>query len=172
MEDTTEFVGKTLEVRVITVDSDRQKLVLSAKDVLKEKEVERLNHKIFHDRAGYSCRGARGKPDAIRCICGSWRWIKRFGTHFPDQQKRLKKPSEVLTVGDTVRAVVLNTKDNRISLSIKQRPRTQSRTSWKKNRRKIQLEGGGRHLAGRSAEGVKAVSRPLTGQTFCATVSI
>ena len=34
-------------------------------------------------------------------------------------QKRLKKPSEVLTVGDTVRAVVLNTKDNRISLSIK-----------------------------------------------------
>ena len=46
VEDTTEFVGKTLEVRVITVDSDRQKLVLSAKDVLKEKEVERLNHKI------------------------------------------------------------------------------------------------------------------------------
>ncbi|MFR6589122.1 MAG: S1 RNA-binding domain-containing protein [Gallintestinimicrobium sp.] len=40
------FVGKTLEVRVITVDSDRQKLVLSAKDVLKEKEAERLNHKI------------------------------------------------------------------------------------------------------------------------------
>ncbi len=37
VEDTTEFVGKTLEVRVITVDSDRQKLVLSAKDVLKEK---------------------------------------------------------------------------------------------------------------------------------------
>ena len=36
VEDTTEFVGKTLEVRVITVDSDRQKLVLSAKDVLKE----------------------------------------------------------------------------------------------------------------------------------------
>ena len=46
VEDTTEFVGKTLEVRVITVDSDRQKLVLSAKDVLKEKEAERLNHKI------------------------------------------------------------------------------------------------------------------------------
>lgn len=41
VEDTTEFVGKTLEVRVITVDSDRQKLVLSAKDVLKEKEAER-----------------------------------------------------------------------------------------------------------------------------------
>ncbi|MFR6589121.1 MAG: hypothetical protein ACLURV_01760 [Gallintestinimicrobium sp.] len=38
----------------------------------------------------------------------------------------------MLTVGDTVRAVVLNTKDNRISLRSRQQPRAQSRTSWKK----------------------------------------
>ena len=88
VEDTTEFVGKTLEVRVITVDSDRQKLVLSAKDVLKEKEAERLNHKISMIVPG---RGTRGKPDAIRCICGSWRWIKWFGTHFPDQPEASEK---------------------------------------------------------------------------------
>ena len=105
VEDTTEFVGKTLEVRVITVDSDRQKLVLSAKDVLKEKEVERLNHKISMIVPGTVVDLGDGLSGLVH--------ISQIS------QKRLKKPSEVLTVGDTVRAVVLNTKDNRISLSIK-----------------------------------------------------
>ena len=105
VEDTTEFVGKTLEVRVITVDSDRQKLVLSAKDVLKEKEAERLNHKISMIVPGTVVDLGDGLSGLVH--------ISQIS------QKRLKKPSEVLTVGDTVRAVVLNTKDNRISLSIK-----------------------------------------------------
>ena len=34
-------------------------------------------------------------------------------------QKRIKTPSEVLNVGDTVKVKVLNTKDNKISLSMK-----------------------------------------------------
>lgn len=34
-------------------------------------------------------------------------------------QKRIKKPSEVLAVGDKVKAKVLNTNDGKISLSIK-----------------------------------------------------
>ena len=119
VEDTTEFVGKTLEVRVITVDSDRQKLVLSAKDVLKEKEVERLNHKISMIVPGTVVEGR------VESLMPSGAFVDLGDglsglVHISQiSQKRLKKPSEVLTVGDIVRAVVLNTKDNRISLSIK-----------------------------------------------------
>ena len=116
VEDTTGFVGKTLEVRVITVDSDRQKLVLSAKDVLKEKEVERLNHKISMIVPGTVVEGRVESLMPYGAFVDLGDGLSGL-VHI--SQKRLKKPSEVLTVGDTVRAVVLNTKDNRISLSIK-----------------------------------------------------
>ena len=117
VEDTTEFVGKTLEVRVITVDSDRQKLVLSAKDVLKEKEAERLNHKISMIVPGTV---VEGRVESLMPYGAFVDLGDGLSVHISQiSQKRLKKPSEVLTVGDTVRAVVLNTKDNRISLSIK-----------------------------------------------------
>ena len=119
VEDTTEFVGKTLEVRVITVDSDRQKLVLSAKDVLKEKEVERLNHKISMIVPGTVVEGRVESLMPYGAFVDLGDGLSGLVHISQISQKRLKKPSEVLTVGDTVRAVVLNTKDNRISLSIK-----------------------------------------------------
>ena len=116
VEDTT---GKTLEVRVITVDSDRQKLVLSAKDVLKEKEVERLNHKISMIVPGTVVEGRVESLMPYGAFVDLGDGLSGLVHISQISQKRLKKPSEVLTVGDTVRAVVLNTKDNRISLSIK-----------------------------------------------------
>ena len=119
VEDTTEFVGKTLEVRVITVDSDRQKLVLSAKDVLKEKEAERLNHKISMIVPGTVVEGRVESLMPYGAFVDLGDGLSGLVHISQISQKRLKKPSEVLTVGDTVRAVVLNTKDNRISLSIK-----------------------------------------------------
>ena len=119
VEDTTEFVGKTLEVRVITVDSDRQKLVLSAKDVLKEKEVERLNHKISMIVPGTVVEGRVESLMPYGAFVDLGDGLSGLVHISQISQKRLKKPSEVLTVGDIVRAVVLNTKDNRISLSIK-----------------------------------------------------
>ena len=119
VEDTTEFVGKTLEVRVITVDSDRQKLVLSAKDVLKEKEAERLNHKISKIVPGTVVEGRVESLMPYGAFVDLGDGLSGLVHISQISQKRLKKPSEVLTVGDTVRAVVLNTKDNRISLSIK-----------------------------------------------------
>jgi len=46
VEDLNTFVGKELEVHVITVEKGKKKLVLSAREVLKEKEAEALNHRI------------------------------------------------------------------------------------------------------------------------------
>ena len=97
VEDTEEYIGKTLEVKVITADENAGKLVLSAKAVLKEKEAE-------HDREKMAMmdNGLTGLVH-ISKIC----------------MKRIKKPSEVLSVGQKVKVKVLEVKDGKISLSIR-----------------------------------------------------
>ena len=46
VEDTSEYVGKTLRVRVISVDPETQKLILSAKSVLQEEQENEKQHKV------------------------------------------------------------------------------------------------------------------------------
>lgn len=46
VEDTGAWVGKELEVKIITVDKANDKLVLSGKTVAKDKESEERNHRI------------------------------------------------------------------------------------------------------------------------------
>lgn len=46
VEDTDAWIGKEIEVRVITVDPEKEKLVLSGKAVAREAEAEERSHKI------------------------------------------------------------------------------------------------------------------------------
>ena len=46
VEEPADYVGKTLKVRVITVDQEKEKLVLSAKEILKEQQKEEHDHKV------------------------------------------------------------------------------------------------------------------------------
>ena len=89
VEDIDSYQGKKLTVRVTEVDQSKTKLILSAKEILKEKKKEE------HD-------GLSGLVHISQ--------ISEF---------RIKKPSEVLKVGDKVKAKILNTNDGKISLSIK-----------------------------------------------------
>lgn len=119
VEETEGFVGKTLRVRVITVDSDREKLVLSAKDVLKEEEAERLNHKISMIVPGTVLEGRVESLMPYGAFVDLGDGLSGLVHISQTSQKRLKKPSEALSVGDVVRVKVLNTNDNKISLSIR-----------------------------------------------------
>lgn len=119
VEETEGFVGKTLRVRVITVDSDREKLVLSAKDVLKEEEAERLNHKISMIVPGTVLEGRVESLMPYGAFVDLGDGLSGLVHISQISQKRLKKPSEALSVGDVVRVKVLNTNDNKISLSIR-----------------------------------------------------
>lgn len=119
VEDLDSFLGKTLNVRVITVDKERQKLVLSAKDILKEKEAERLNHKISMIVPGSILEGRVESLMPYGAFVDLGDGLSGLVHISQISQKRLKKPSEVLSVGDTVKVKVLNTNDNKISLSIK-----------------------------------------------------
>lgn len=119
VEETEGFVGKTLRVRVITVDSDREKLVLSAKGVLKEEEAERLNHKISMIVPGTVLEGRVESLMPYGAFVDLGDGLSGLVHISQISQKRLKKPSEALSVGDVVKVKVLNTNDNKISLSIR-----------------------------------------------------
>ena len=119
VEETDGFVGKTLRVRVITVDAEREKLVLSAKDVLKEEEAERLNHKISMIVPGSILEGRVESLMPYGAFVDLGDGLSGLVHISQISQRRLKKPSEVLSVGDVVKVKVLNTNDGKISLSIK-----------------------------------------------------
>ncbi|MCH5138474.1 30S ribosomal protein S1 [Clostridiaceae bacterium UIB06] len=120
VEDLNEFVGKTLEVKVIELDSEKQRVVLSRKEVekeeLKHKKEALLNSiKPGEKRKGIVSRLAKfgafvdlgGLDGLIHISELSW--------------KRVNDPSEVVSVGDTVEVYVLSVdkENNKISLALK-----------------------------------------------------
>ena len=119
VEDTDAWIGKEIPVRVITVDADKEKLVLSGKVVARETEAEERNHKISMIVPGTVLEGT------VETLMPYGAFIS-LGNGLSGQvhisqicERRIGKPSEVLKVGQKVKAKVLNTNDNKISLSMK-----------------------------------------------------
>ncbi len=119
VEDTSAYIGRQVQARVIQAQEQGEKLVLSVKSVLRDKEAER-------DRS----RMAKLVPGSI--FEGKVESLMPYGAfvrldngltglvHISKiSMKRLRKPSEVLSVGQDVKVKVLEVKDGRISLSIK-----------------------------------------------------
>ncbi len=119
VENLEEWVGRQVDVRVITVDEEKKRLVLSAKEVEKERREEETSHRIAMLVPGTVLEGVVESlmpygafvslPDGLSGLVH----ISRIS------QKRIKKPSEVLSVGDKVKVKILNTNQNKISLSMK-----------------------------------------------------
>lgn len=119
VEDTSSYVGKTIEVQVITVDQKADKLVLSGKAVAREKEEEERNHRISMVVPGTVLEGVVEtiKPYGAFVSLGSG--LSGLLHVSQISQKRIPSPHAVLKEGQHVKVKVLNTKDNRISLSMK-----------------------------------------------------
>ncbi len=118
-DDLKNYVGRTLTVRVITADKALNKLVLSARDVLKEKAAAEKAEKIKSVEAG-------------QVLFGKVSSIKDYGAFIdlPDglsgllhisevSEKRINRLDKVLSVGQEVRVKVKGIKDGKISLSMK-----------------------------------------------------
>ena len=119
VEDTSVYVGKTLTVRVITVDKDKEKLIMSAKEVLKEQAKEEHDHKVAMIVPGTILEGTVESLQTYGAFVDLKDGLSGLVHISQISQKRIKKPSEVLKVGDVVKVKVLNTNDGKISLSIK-----------------------------------------------------
>lgn len=119
VEDTESWVGKELEVKVITVDADNQKLVLSGKSVAKDAAIEERNHKISMIVPGSVLEGTVESLMPYGAFINLGNGLSGLVHISQICERRIKKPSEVLKEGQKVKAKVLNTNDNKISLSMK-----------------------------------------------------
>ena len=119
VEDPSAYVEKTLKVRVITVDQEKEKLVLSAKEILKEQQKEEHDHKVAMIVPGTILEGTVESLQTYGAFIDLKDGLSGLVHISQICQKRIKKPSEVLKVGDKVKVKVLNTNDGKISLSIK-----------------------------------------------------
>ena len=119
VEDTESWVGKEIPVRVITVDEEREKLVLSGKAVALEAEAEERNHKISMIVPGTVLEGTVESLMPYGAFVDLGNGLSGLVHISQICERRIGKPSEVLKVGEKVKAKVLNTNDNKISLSMK-----------------------------------------------------
>lgn len=119
VENLEEYKGRTLTVRVITVDQEKEKLVLSAKEILKEQQKEEHDHKVAMIIPGTILEGTVESLQPYGAFVDLKDGLSGLVHISQISQRRIKKPSEVLKVGDKVKVKVLNTNDGKISLSIK-----------------------------------------------------
>ncbi|ADK15902.1 30S ribosomal protein S1 [Clostridium ljungdahlii DSM 13528] len=120
VSDLNEFLGKTLLVKIIELDKSKSRIVLSRKEVEKL-EFEKKKEKLWSSIS----KGDKVKGVVSR-LTGFGAFIDLGGVeglaHISELSwRRIKNPSEVVSVGDCVEVYVLNAdKDkNRISLSLK-----------------------------------------------------
>lgn len=119
VEDCNPWLGKDLDVVVITVDQEKEKLVLSAKTVLRRQQEETRNHKISMLVPGSVVEGTVESLMPYGAFVNLGDGLSGLVHISQVCQKRIKHPGEVLKEGQKVRAKLLNTNDNKISLSIK-----------------------------------------------------
>lgn len=119
VEDLSVFQGKELTVRVITVDREKEKLVLSAKEILREQAKEAHDHKVAMLAPGTVLEGTVESLQPYGAFVDLKDGLSGLVHISQISQRRIKKPSEVLKVGDQVKVKVLNTNDGKISLSMK-----------------------------------------------------
>ena len=119
IENLEDYLLKELEVRVIDVDQAENRLVLSAREILKEKAKKEMDEKIANVKVGSVLEG---KVETLQNYGAFVRLSDGLSglVHISQiSQKRVKSPKDVLNVGDDVQVKVIGVKDGKISLSMK-----------------------------------------------------
>ena len=97
----------------------KEKLVLSGKAVAREAEAEERSHKISMIIPGTVLEGTVETLMPYGAFINLGNGLSGLVHISQICERRIKKPSEVLKEGQKVKAKVLNTNDNKISLSMK-----------------------------------------------------
>jgi small subunit ribosomal protein S1 len=113
------WLGKKLDVKVINVEEEEKKLVLSARAVLREKAQEEANQKIAQLEPGTVVEGTVESLMNYGAFVDIGDGVSGLVHISQISRKRIAKPDEVLKVGQKISAKILNTTDNKVSLSIR-----------------------------------------------------
>ena len=120
VEDTNEYLNRHIQVQVIDVNKEDKKLILSAKEILREKAEEERKNKISNIQPGCVTEGTVESLQPYGAFVDLGNGVSGLVHISQICEKRIRKPSEVLAVGDKVKVKVTAVKDGKLSLSIKE----------------------------------------------------
>lgn len=119
VENTDEWIGKDLEVQVITVDRGKNKLVLSGRKVARKKEEEERTHRIAMMVPGTVMEGTVESIMGYGAFVNLGNGISGLVHISQISTKRIASVHEVLKEGQKVKVKILNTNNGKVSLSMK-----------------------------------------------------
>ena len=119
IDDCNPFLGKEIEVRVFEADIDEDKLILSAKEILKERQEILKKKKVSDVKVGQVFHGVVATIKDYGAFIDLGEGLSGLVHISQISHKRIKHPSVVLKAGDNVDVKVIDIKDGKISLSIK-----------------------------------------------------
>lgn len=119
VEDCNPFLGKELEVRVFEADMDADKLVLSAREILKERQEIKRKKKISDVKIGQVFHGKVATIKDYGAFIDLGDDLSGLVHISQISHERIKFTGDVLKEGQEVDVKVIEIKDGKISLSIK-----------------------------------------------------
>ena len=118
-DDLNDWLGKELEIRVIAADEEDDHLVLSAREILREKADEERKAKVSNVEIGLVTEGTVESIQPYGAFIDLGNGLSGLVHVSQICEKRIKTPAAVLKVGDKVKVKVINVKDGKLSLSMK-----------------------------------------------------
>lgn len=113
------WLHKTIQVRVITADESEQRLVLSAREILRERaELERKN-KVSTLNVGFVTEGTVESLQPYGAFVNLGNGLSGLVHISQICERRIKHPKAELSVGQKVKVKVIDIKDGKLSLSMK-----------------------------------------------------
>lgn len=118
-DDLPNWIGKTIDVRVITVNKEERRLVMSARDILREIADAERARKISNVEIGLVTEGTVETIKPYGAFINLGNGMSGLLHVSQISQQRIKHPSAVLKEGQTVKVKIIAVKDGKISLSMK-----------------------------------------------------
>lgn len=119
VEDLETYLLQEIDVRVIDVDQKENRLVLSAREILKEKAREEKEKLVSNMEVGTVLEGTVESLQSYGAFLKLENGLSGLVHISQISNKRVKAPSDVLNVGDTVQVQIIGIKDGKLSLSMK-----------------------------------------------------
>ncbi|MBR0165206.1 MAG: S1 RNA-binding domain-containing protein [Lachnospiraceae bacterium] len=118
-KDLPSYVGKTVKTHVITCDAEENKLVLSVRDVLRAAQDKERAERIAQVRAGSIMEGKVESLTDFGAFVDLGEGVTGLVHISRISHNHIKHPKDVLKEGETVRVKVVQVKDGKVSLSMK-----------------------------------------------------
>lgn len=119
VENLEEYLLQDIEVQVIEADQAENRLILSARDLLKEKERKAKEALIANVEIGSVMTGTVESLQTYGAFIQLPNGLSGLVHISQISDKRIKSPKGILEVGQEVNVKVIGVKDGKISLSIK-----------------------------------------------------